>query len=465
MKNIKQLIQEFNTEETYLMVSDYPEKTKNSEKNYGMAWYTKELIEPISQKYGTKFVVLAEVGEDNTPQLFANGKILVLRVFDQKHPSLFPVILQWMLKFNKIKKVHVQSEFCVNGGVKNVVLLPFFLLLIKATGKDITYFAHNIITDITALAPHFDINRGSLKLKVFNAGLNTLYRMLSGVVDHFVVMDQVIYKRLLKFVPAKKITLAPFWISPDNSKIAPAQARGKLGIKKDEFLLLYFGFVTYYKGADRLIKTVKKIQEKNPGKKIKLIVAGGEAYSLKDKKYYQKFYSGLLSSIKGRKNIKITGFVSEGDIPMYFKACDLAVFPYRGLIGASACLSQAITYNKPFILSEEMGGVLESEDFQKVMAKNGLNIEDITFKQGDRSFVQKIDLIRGTDLLNKETLLLRNKLTQVSADMAYERSKEVLLARVFDKLYLNKEERNWAFSMPKLVTNPLNKAWRILAVS
>lgn len=434
-KSLKALIKEFNNENTILVVSDYPKVLKNSERNHGMAWYTKSIIEPMARKYKSKFIVLGEKTPDSRPEVYANGKILVLRVFDSAHPSLFPVILRWLLIFNKVKYIQVHSEFCTNGGIKNFMLLLPFMMLIKMTRRNITYFSHNVVTDLKFLAKHLGIKRNSLKLKLYTFGLKSLYRMLGLIVDKFVVMDSVILRRLSLFVNPSKIVLNPFWINEPEKQITRQKARAKLGIKNDEFTLLYFGFVSYYKGADWIIKTVKNLRKKREFKKLRLIVAGGEAFSLKDQSHYKKFYKGLLDGVSEEKNIEITGFVAEEDIATYFKACDLTVLPYRGLIGGSGCFSQAICYKSPFVVSDKMSQMLESEDIKDVLSKNNIDVADLTFSHNTQSFDKVIKKAQNKSFLNK--------LSKVSESIGRSRSINYLAPRVYESI----------FTLPKIPPN------------
>src|SRR3989344_3423762 len=353
---MKQFIDKFNKRSTILVISDYPEEGPDG-KNYGIARHTKELLEPEAKK-GNKYIVFAERAKHNKPYTTADGNILIMRIFDQKHPTLFPRILKWLHVFSKIKHVHVHSEFCANGGVKNMVLLPLFLALIKLTGKQITFFIHNVVVDLSNIAPHLNLKPNSLLFRAFNYGLPLYYRLLGLTSSRMVVMDKVIYERLAQLVPKHKIIITPFEVQKKRGGINKTQARKKLGIAKNRFVLLYFGFITYYKGADWLVKTVAQLQKENGNKNIDLILAGGPAYSLKDKKYYQHYYRNLVNFTKKYKNIRITGFVPDEEIATFFKASDLAVYSYRDIIGASGALTFALQYNKPFILSDKMYGIL-----------------------------------------------------------------------------------------------------------
>lgn len=399
----------------------------DGEKNYGIAWHTKEILEPIAKQYGVKFVVLAEKGSSSEPELYQNNHILVLRVFDPKHHSLFPIILKWLFIFNKIHYVQVHSEFCANGGIKNQLLLLPFLLLIKSFNKHITYFAHNVVQSISDIAPHLNLKPHSKTVKLINFGLPYYYAFLGLLINQFVVMDQVILNRLRRFVPHKKIILIPFWVKNNNKVISQIKAKKELHIHKTDFVLLYFGFITYYKGADWLIQTFKKLQKTHPFRNIKLILAGGVAHSLKDHAYYQHFLEDIYKRTRSEKNITITGFVPEDKIQTYFSASDLVVFPYRGLIGASATLTHTLSYHKPFILSNYMKDLLINKEVSEILNRNKTKLHEILFEYNTKSFSNIIIKCKKNNF--------RKKLKRISIDLAHKRSFSHIIINCYHELY------------------------------
>lgn len=406
-RNMNKLIDRFNNSNTYLIISDYPEKSLRGEKNYGIAWHTKELLEPLAKKYGVQFVVLAEKGANEQPELYQNKKILVLRVFDSNHHSLYPTVLKWLNTFNKIKLVHVHSEFCANGGLINQILLIPFLFLIKITGKRINYFSHNVITSLNNIAPHLNLKKGSIIVQLLNMCLKYYYKSLNLLVDRFVVMDEVIFKRLSRFVNAKKITLMPFWIQKNRQTISQKRAKKILRFKNNDIVLLCFGFITYYKGADWIIRTFKELKYRKLFKNVHLVLAGGPAYSLKDRTYYKEYFEKVTQSVKKENRIRITGFVPEKNVSTYFAAADCVVFPYRGLIGGSATLTQTISYQKPFIVSQPMHELLENSDFKEILKKHSLKTDYLSFQYDHESFYQAFKHSRQTTWQNKvKTVLL-----------------------------------------------------------
>ena len=404
------LLKQFNKESTHLIISGYPVRDGHTN-NYGISWYTKETIEPLAKKKKARFIVLAETNGHNEPKVYQDGHILVLRVFDQRRLSLYPHILTWLHKFNNVKDVYVHSEFGANGGIKNFAFLIPFLTLIKLTGRNITFFAHNFVESFDSIAGHLNFSKGSAKLKIFNLLLSVYNNVLTRVVDRVVVLDEAIKNRLEKYISTDRIISFPISIKRPEKKLSKAQARNKLNIKKDEKVLLYFGFVTHYKGADWIIGKISAYLKKHPKSNIRLIIAGGEAHSLKDKMYYQTYYKQQLEKASKNSKIIVTGFLPGNEIGTYFSAADLVVYPYRGLIGASGALTYALAYNKPFMLSRALSLILNSDDCQNALLSNKLTEAHISFDLSQHGF-NKIMHILGDD----KTLQLMKHTSKLIAD-------------------------------------------------
>lgn len=442
----------FNNKDTILVISGWPEVLGRKQNNYGIAWYTKETIEPIAKRYGQRFVVLCETNHNNEPRLFAKGKILVLRIFDQKHKSLYPRILRYLAMFNKVDRVMVHSEFCTNGGIKNFVLLIPFLFLIRVLGrKHITYFSHNVITDLSGIAPHLNLNKNGLMFKILNFGLKYFYYKMLGILcSQIVVMDDEMKRRLTGFIPQKKITSHPFWIKPNESRITKEMARKKLGIPQGKFVVLYFGFITWYKGADWIINRFSNKTFAKRHNDTFLVMAGGEAHSLKDKPYYQKYYKAQVEKAAKARNIKLTGFVNDADIDLYFKAADVAIFPYRGLIGSSGAITYAIANKVPFVLSRKMRGALYNPTYQDAMERAGVVESDIAFPSSEKGFETFVSALKNKELLGK--------LSVVSSEILEKRTFEESISRYYDEIFCQRGQ-----GMLRLTKTLLNGAFETVS--
>lgn len=419
---INKLIKQFNTSDTSLIISGYPQE-KGKQSNHGIAWYTQQSIEPIASKFGKQFVVLTENNANTTIsklEKHAHNKVLVWRLFDKSKIYLYPQILRALKNFPKIKQVFVHSEFGTKGMWHFALLIPF-LLLIKLTGTKITFFSHNVLDNVQMLSGHLNLSSNSILTHFLNLALKVYYFLLGALVNKIVVLDEVLVKRLKTYVPEHKIVSLPIPVESKKPKITQVQAKKQLNYKKTDKVLLFFGFVTWYKGADWLIKTFDKLVS-NSKEPVKLIIAGGPSYSLKNKAYYQEYYQQLVQLADKNPNITLTGFVKQELIEAYFQAADLTIFPYRGLMGASGSMNHALSYHKPFVVSQDMKEILLATDIKKILAIHKLQINDLTFSlttDGLKSVISLINhgyKLRALSKISKAIAQSRNITQQVDEE-------------------------------------------------
>ena len=140
--------------------------------------------------------------------------------------------------------------------------------------------------------------------------------------DGFIAMSDKVMKDLRQFEATKpaKIVSHPLY---DNfgDPISKAEARRKLGLKEDEKIALFFGFIRKYKGLDLLLEAMQELK-KDP-RNIKLMVAG-EFYE--DEKEYNELIGklGIADSL-----IMRTQFIPDSEVKYYLCAADVVVQPYR----------------------------------------------------------------------------------------------------------------------------------------
>lgn len=388
--NLKRLINQFNSKKTKLVISGWPSSYCDSQHS-GVSIFTKAIVMAEAIQNNQKIVVFAEKNGNNKPLVLAGGKVLVLRIFDHKHPSLYPAILRFLNLFSNISQVTVHSEFSANGSKKHFLLNLPFLLLIRFTGRRIRFFAHNIVTDMSEVGPHFGIKPGSILARFMSIGMKLYYMLLSLTVSEVVVMSDILYERAVRIMGKGKLNLRqiPVW-QQSKPTVGRDALRQELGISKHETLILYFGFLTWYKGVDWLVKSFKRLCSDNPHGKYRLVLAGGPSFTFNSKPYYRKFYQAILEEAAKNPHITLTGFIKDTQVGNYFGASDLVVLPYRTMIGASACLSQAIAYHKPFMVSSHLMGSMENALWQKQMEECGLAAKDISFQLRYGDFKQKI---------------------------------------------------------------------------
>ncbi len=259
-----------------------------------------------------------------------------------------------------------------------------------------------MIEDINDLSSHIGLEYESAKGDLINLVIGVFYRSVFVLVNKIIVFEEVFKEKLSEFTDRKKITVISHGVEDINIK----------DVKKstDEFVILYFGFIAWYKGADWIVNQVvggklSVVSEK----KIKLIIAGGENPNHKDKKFYIDYVRKIEKTAKlSSGQIVVTGFVEEKDIPKYFSACDLVVLPYRTLMSSSGPLSLALSYGKPFLISENMKEICKTSDFQEALKETKIKTNDFTFSLTDDSFERKLKKSNFPEL-TKFSEILREK--------------------------------------------------------
>ena len=370
-KREQQLVKQFNQPDTHLVISHWPSKTGSFD---GIATYTQDTVEKLAAYSQDKFVVLAEGQKFALEKI--NKNILVVRAFDEKHLRLYPRILSWLNHFNLIKEVTIHSEFCASGGPSLRLLMVPFLGLIKLAGRKITFYAHNVVTDFVKFAPHFGKQKDDQMIKLWALGYRSYLAMTSLFVDKFVVLEEVIRKRLQPLVGKKEIVVHPHWIAGAKQKISKQQARRALGLDARKKIVVSFGFVTYYKGADFLADFAKWTHQHKKLEQTQFVLAGGPAYSLQDKDYYKEYYASIEKTAAYLPNLTLTGFLKEEEVAYWLSAADVVVFPYRNLMGGSGALQQALIYGKPVLLSQEMASGLGLKDKEVIFTHQNKNLAE-----------------------------------------------------------------------------------------
>lgn len=133
--------------------------------------------------------------------------------------------------------------------------------------------------------------------------------------------------------------------------------RNKLGVRNDDFLILFIGYFIKRKGPDRLINAVNKLNDKN----IKLIfigktMGGDEVEPIND-------------------NIVFKGTIDHDELPHYFNAADLFVLPTlkegccNAIVESLACGLPVVSANRPFnddILNHNNSIRIDPENIEEI---------------------------------------------------------------------------------------------------
>lgn len=129
----------------------------------------------------------------------------------------------------------------------------------------------------------------------------------------------------------------------------------QIGLRKDDFVVIYTGRLQAYKGVKELLKGFSHINEKN----IKLLIVGGSFYSGGKK---NKFIRELEKIANGMDNKPIfTGFVPYETIPNYYAIADVAAVPSLWEEPFALTALEAMASGLP-VIATKTGGLPEVVD-------------------------------------------------------------------------------------------------------
>jgi D-inositol-3-phosphate glycosyltransferase len=187
-------------------------------------------------------------------------------------------------------------------------------LYYKWLGKKIVLTAHNVNARIRD-ANDTALNRLTLRIQ---------YRLA----DHIFVHTDKMKKELMDLagLTADRITVIPFGMNNaiPNTNLTTEEARQRLGIRKGQKVLLFFGYIAPYKGVEYLIGAFRQVLARD--ERYRLIIAGRPKNCLK---YWGPIRQGLRGDVEAGRVLLRTDYIPDDETEVYFKAADAFVLPYR----------------------------------------------------------------------------------------------------------------------------------------
>ena len=151
---------------------------------------------------------------------------------------------------------------------------------------------------------------------------------------------------------AQGVSSRKLYVIPHGTKLFDLPnkelAREKLGIPKDKFVALFFGFIRPDKGLDTLVSAAEKLVDRNV-----LVVFAGEPQKT-EYSIYQDYAERFFERIAGLSNVMVfEGYVPLEKLEVFFAACDVVVLPYAveelNHYSVSGVLHLALGSGKPII--------------------------------------------------------------------------------------------------------------------
>ncbi|MEA2057047.1 MAG: glycosyltransferase [Patescibacteria group bacterium] len=392
--------QKFNHEETVAVISLYPKKGEvYSVGASGVASYTKNVVSKLKHPV----LVLADIWQQATSskkqtdneQQYQEDNSLVLRVWQRGQAAMWLQILKVLTQFNQIKTLLIHFDFSMYDGIFTSALILPFLAITRILGFKQVVVCHHVIKDVQKLSGQVGLGQGfkdTIKAFIYNLIFKCFYWLLGKVAAKVVVLEEPLKQRLVEIIPEHKISVIPHAVDTQLEKSTKKEARQRLGYRQDESVVMFFGYVNWFKGADFFAQAVKDINKLN-GKKTRFVMAGGESPTLKNKHYYQQFFQQVVSTVNQGQSLELTGYVPQEKIADYFAAADLVVFPYREFMCASGVMSLVFSYQKPFIISDHLNSMLKAPDLSQALQETELQSMDLRFLMNKRSLLEVMEKV------------------------------------------------------------------------
>jgi glycosyltransferase involved in cell wall biosynthesis len=165
------------------------------------------------------------------------------------------------------------------------------------------------------------------------------------------------------------LTRSPISRIPIGSNIAPClpegydrgEWRARYGVRPDETVIGYFGFLHPLKGGEVLIRALAELTAE--GRAVKLLHIGGRAGSsdTDTNAAYAERVESLARELSVADRIATTGFVTPEQVTASFYAADVFALPYvegasfrHGTFHAALAHGRAVVTTHPRILLEEL---------------------------------------------------------------------------------------------------------------
>jgi glycosyltransferase involved in cell wall biosynthesis len=161
------------------------------------------------------------------------------------------------------------------------------------------------------------------------------------------------------------------------------EIRKKLGISKNATVAITVRRLVYKNGIDTLIESAEIAIKKNPRLVFLVIGAGPDFGEVKAK----------IKQLGIEKNLRLTGFVSDADLPFYYNAADFFVLPSKSGEGLPLVALEAMACGLP-VIATNVGGTSEivTKDYGKVVppdTPDSLAEAIVEFSHGELSAFKK----------------------------------------------------------------------------
>jgi len=261
------------------------------------------------------------IGSDdlNVPELLGNSRIQFRNLRGDQRPGASPIakalrVLKYYARLIIYAATARPKLFHILWNNKFQLFdCTLLMLYYKLLGKRVVFTAHNVN------AGKRDENDSWLN----RMSLNVQYRLSDHI---FVHTDGMKSEMAFEFrIPDSKISVIPFGINNTvrNTLLSYPQAKGQLGISKDDKVLLFFGNIAPYKGLEYLVAAFNELLKEDGNYRL-LIVGSPKGPAT----YWNQIRRGIETSGIADRVIEKIEYGADEETELYFKAADVLILPY-----------------------------------------------------------------------------------------------------------------------------------------
>jgi glycosyltransferase involved in cell wall biosynthesis len=230
----------------------------------------------------------------------------------------------------------------------------FLLLYYRLLGKRILFTAHNVNV---AQRDGKDcwMNRWTLRMQ---------YQLLDHIFVHTDAMKTELCRDFV--VPENKVSVIPFGINDTVPKtsLSRTEAKDRLGLKRSDKALLFFGNIAPYKGLEYLVAAFCEVTKESDD--YRLIIAGRRKGS---EDYWRQIERAISADGVKERLIRRIEYIPDEQTELYFKAADVLMLPYIHVF-QSGVLFLGYNFGLPVIASDV--GSLKDE---VILGKTGFMVK------------------------------------------------------------------------------------------
>lgn len=335
------------------IISSYPPQ------KCGIAYYTRDMVETMLSKHSNlEFFILSEKRTWIPYTLKDYGRIHEKRVWD-RHSNFYPLHI-----FNKILRIRpdivmIQHEYGLYGSFGGF-LLPILIFLLRLTRFPLVLTLHTVCPKRNFTKALRSFLRYPLRIIILRwIDVNLTNFWFKRFIAKIIIHSRGLADQLIKDYnfTEQKISVIPHG-APVYQTMDREEFKRKLGLE-GKWVILSFGFLSYRKGYENVIKALCNLTAKYPT--LLYLIAGTNQSSSGAK--YLKELKGMVNRLNLENNVKfITKQFPQDEVPKIFGTADLVILPYLELFGDSGVLRQAAASGNPIITTDVGAFPEEIED-------------------------------------------------------------------------------------------------------